>query len=91
MSPFRTNPLFRGLRLKTLLIAAAFLLLPGCAYYRVRDVGTGKEYITDNWHQYDYGRSFTDLKTGRLVTLSSSEKEVISGDEAQREIATGKN
>lgn len=79
--------------MRYLLLCLAGLLLCGCTYYRVRDVPTGKEYITDNYHLNYVGGAvhFTDLKTGKIVTLSSSEQEVIPADVAKKEIASQKD
>ena len=70
-------------------------LLTGCQYYRVRDVSSGKEYITNNWSMAESGwtgtTKFNDLKTGKQVTLQSFEKEAISENVAKAEIGSGKN
>jgi hypothetical protein len=86
-----------SMRLRPTAIGVLLALLPcaGCQYFRVRDVATGKEYITNNWSMGQSGFSgatqFVDLKTGKTVVLQSYETERIPTDVAQAEIKTGKN
>lgn len=71
------------------------LFVAGCQYYRVRDTASGKEYVTNNWSMSQSGFSgasrFTDMKTGKVVTLQSYEVEAISQQQAKDDISTGKN
>jgi hypothetical protein len=72
--------------------AAALLVtvaLSGCTYYRITDPHTGKQYYTNNWDQDRYSANgavqFKDARTGSVVTLQTSEVEVISEEEFKRE------
>ncbi len=62
--------------------ACAFLLCQGCAYYEVSDPSSGRKYYTDNWSAKRSGPVgtvvFKDNKSGKTVTLQSSEVREIS-------------
>lgn len=58
--------------------------LAGCGggYYRVNDPAGSKEYYTNDIDQTKTGAiTFTDKKSGSVVTLQSSEVKEISEDE----------
>jgi hypothetical protein len=75
---------------RLIVAAVGLLLLSGCGYYRVIDPASNKEYITNDWQAGRYRANgaarFTDLRTGRDVTLPASEVEKISKEEAMRAI-----
>lgn len=75
---------------RAIILIGSILLLAGCGPFRVRDITTGKEYIT-NGFDYSPRIQFTDLKSGKWVVLSSCEIERITPDVANKEIATQKN
>lgn len=82
-------------KVNAVMLGLGLISLSGCTYYRVRDVASGKEYVTDNWHMGQSGwngaTSFTDLKTGKGVVLQSYEVERLNGDVAKAEIGSGKD
>jgi len=55
------------------LIVVALMSLPGCEYYRARDMSTGRTYITNDWQMYQdpwIGKlKLLDSRTGQEVTL----------------------
>ncbi|MFM9994262.1 MAG: hypothetical protein ACKVU4_00515 [Phycisphaerales bacterium] len=57
----------------------------GCAYYEVTDPGSGRKYYTNNWQAKRQGPvgtvQFKDARTGKFVTLQSSEVRQISEGE----------
>lgn len=69
--PFR---LIQGIAL------AGCLLLAGCAsYYRIVDPSTDQEYFAKSYSKLDGGAiRLVDARTGRIVTLQTSEVQKIS-------------
>ena len=70
-----------------LFVLIAILTLPSCAYqikdYRVIEVGTRREYIAHGQPTFlpGGGISFTDVNSGRMVTLQNYEIEGINGED----------
>jgi len=61
----------------------AALILTGCAsHYAVTDLTSGNSYFTNDIERNEGGSiRFTDAKSGKVVTLQSSEVKKISEDE----------
>ena len=59
------------------------VLLAGCAaHYAVTDIASGKLYYTDEIDKTESGGvEFTDAKTGKEVTIQSSEVKKIGRDD----------
>ncbi|UCD58117.1 MAG: hypothetical protein JSV16_03105 [Candidatus Hydrogenedentota bacterium] len=62
-------------RFFAILVLASFIILVGCATYRVTDPTSGKAYYTKKIKREKRGGTvtFTDDRTGAKVTLQSSE------------------
>jgi hypothetical protein len=72
-----------------ILAACAIVSLSACGtYYRVTDPASGREYYTSDVDRDDNTVTFEDARTGRDVTLQSSEVGKISKDDY--EAATGR-
>jgi hypothetical protein len=81
-------------RAALLLAIAAFGLLSGCTgYYRVTDPESGKTYYTTSWdagrYTYSGAARFIDARSGKEVTLQSSEVEQLTKEEWQRMVDVG--
>ncbi|HEU5283491.1 MAG TPA: hypothetical protein VFU53_06745 [Burkholderiales bacterium] len=72
-----------------LLAVCAIAGLSACGtYYRVTDPASGREYYTSDVDRDDTTVTFEDARTGRDVTLQSSEVSKISKDDYRA--ATGR-
>lgn len=85
----------RSVRRRVLMSGVVLGLLgaSGCStYYRVTDPASGREYYTNNWMAGRYNMNgavnFTDARTGKSVTLQSSEVQQISQDEYEAGVLT---
>ena len=73
--------------MKRLIIASVLgLLLTGCTYYKITDPGSGKEYYTNDLNAARYTMNgaviFTDMETGKTVTLQNSEVQRVDREAA---------
>lgn len=72
--------------MRMIAIVLLCVLMGGCvAYYRVIDPSSGREYYTNNWdagrYSYTGAARFIDARTGREITLASTEVEKISKED----------
>lgn len=74
--------------MRAIAISVLLLFLAGCTqYYRVTDVSSRQEYITDSMNIQVRGftntMTFRDQSSGKMINLQSYEIEKISQDEAR--------
>jgi hypothetical protein len=78
---------------KALLLVLAglgLLSLAGCAHYVITDPLSGKTYFTEDIDDTGDGSiQFVDAKTGKLVTLQSSEVKEIDRDDFNTNVFGG--